>query len=244
MCAALWGGASNAWAGVALSVPPDIPLNITVGTTIASTLRITHQNDGTEAGQNDVIDPGTITLVPSCGANPVGPNCPAGSEDPGVLVPSATGTGVSGTACDGITFTFTLTNAAMGKYTLTWPGTITLTPTGATQSCIISFTTDVKKMPTKDANAVTAGLQTSQASGANATAQGPGNLPGSGTGSDQATVLQGAIAIQTQVSPTPIVLGAAFHDTATITKPAVGPTPTGTVKFDVYGPGDASCAGT
>ena len=39
------------------------------------------------------------------------------------------------------------------------------------------------------------------------------------------------------------MLGGSFFDTATITKPGVGPTPTGSVRFDVYGPGDPTCAG-
>src|SRR5207245_250304 len=43
--------------------------------------------------------------------------------------------------------------------------------------------------------------------------------------------------------PTPITLGASFHDTATLgPAPAGGPAPTGTVTFNVYGPADTTCA--
>jgi hypothetical protein len=172
----------------------------------------------------------------------VGANCSASFVDPGVLVPSTTGTGVAGTACGGKTFTITQIDLVMGKYQFTWTGTVVLTPTGPTRDCIIDFTTDVKRAPAVDAAPALGGLQTDQASFASATAT--GGLTGAGIGSDEATVARGAIAIQTQVSPTPIVLGASFHDTATMTKPSVGPTPTGTVRFDVYGPGAPSCTGT
>lgn len=249
MCVALLGGASNAWAGVAVSVPPDIPTTVTVGTTVASAVNITWANTAAQSTLDNVINPGSITLVPSCGANPVGPDCPAANVDPGALIPTPTnpaiptvssGVGEAGTACGGINFTITLTDATMGKYTFTWVGTITLTPTGATTRCTINFTTDVKRVPV-DADAGVAGLQTTQASGANVTAT--GGLPGSGTGSAITTVARGATSIQTQVSPTPIALGGSFHDTATMTKPAVGPTVTGNVRFDVFGPGDPNCAG-
>ena len=40
-----------------------------------------------------------------------------------------------------------------------------------------------------------------------------------------------------------MTVGGSFHDTATLSPPAGGPAPTGTVTFDVYGPGDTTCAG-
>jgi hypothetical protein len=244
LCAALFGGASSAWAGVGLSLVPDIPVSVTVGTTVASTVTVANTNNSTEASQSDTLQ--TLTLVPSCGEQATGANCSAGVVDPGVLVPSPTGLGEAGTACGGVTFTITQVDPVMGKYAFTWPAAppIVLTPigSGATNSCIIDFTTDVKKMPAHDANNIVAGPQTDQAGFANALAT--GGLTGIGIGTDEATLVRGVIAIQTQVSPTPIVLGAAFHDTATLTKPSVGPTPTGTVTFDVYGPSNPTCAGT
>ena len=65
-------------------------------------------------------------------------------------------------------------------------------------------------------------------------------LRGSGRGRRRE---QGAAADRHQVAPTPIALGAFFHDTATLgPAPAGAPAPTGTVTFNVYGPGDPTCA--
>ena len=48
--------------------------------------------------------------------------------------------------------------------------------------------------------------------------------------------------IATAVAPTPITIGSSFHDTATLGPPPAGAaTPTGTVTFNVYGPGDPTC---
>src|SRR4051812_40942398 len=79
------GVAAPAAAGVALSIPPDIPTNLVVGVSVASTLTIRHQNVGGEAADPDTV--GTITLVPSCGKQATGADCPLGFLDPGVLVP-------------------------------------------------------------------------------------------------------------------------------------------------------------
>ena len=151
-----------------------------------------------------------------------------------MLRPSSTGLGAPNTACAGKTFQFSPIDLIQGKYAFTWTGTIILTPTGATKSCIIQFTTDVLKMPTKDANGTTAGIQTDQASGADSTAE--GGLPGGGTGSDEATVVKGTIGLTTLVNPDTITLGASFQDTATLTLPSIPglPTPTGTMTFTVY----------
>ena len=186
---------------------------------------------------------GAVNLVPSCGKSPAPANC-TGFEDPGVLVPSATGTGAAGTASSGLNFAFTLTNSVSGEYAIAPvpAGTVyTLTPTGPTNHCTINFTTDVRKRPTIDANAVAAGLQTGQV--ASATVSATGGLPGGGLGGEETTVERGSIGMQAAAAPASIVLGDAFHATATITKPVVGTDPTGSVTFDGYGPGDPTCTG-
>jgi hypothetical protein len=242
MCAVLLGGASSASAGVALSVPPSIPTNLTVGESVASSLTVRHGNDGTEANYDDLIL--DLTLVPSCGARPSGADCPAGSEDPGVLVPHGPFVGRANTACAGTVFTIAVADATQGKYRFTWSGNIIVTATGTTDRCIIDFTTDVARTPTKDAF-TSAGIQTDQAGFASTetapSSQVPG-LPGTGTGSDEGTVSKATMPIVTQVGPTPITLGQAFHDTATLSPPAAATPPTGSVRFDVYGTAD--CSGT
>ena len=56
-------------------------------------------------------------------------------------------------------------------------------------------------------------------------------------------VSKATVGLATQVSPASMTVGGSFHDTATLSPPAGGPAPTGTVTFDVYGPGDTTCAG-
>jgi len=227
LCVVL-GAVSPAAAGVALSIPPDLPTNLVVGVSVASSLTIRHQNVGTEAADPDTV--GDITLVPSCG-KPSGGNCAPGFEDPGVLVPRGPFTGAAGTACDGMSFTVTLIDSAMGKYKFQTAGTIVLTQTGPTSECTIDYTIDVRRAPVKDSSAAP-GLQTDQASFADA--ETAAHLPGSGTGSERATITPATMPIVTAVAPTPIELGQSFHDTATLTPPPNAVAPTGTVRFDVY----------
>jgi IPT/TIG domain-containing protein len=70
-------------------------------------------------------------------------------------------------------------------------------------------------------------------------------LPQTTACSDQGeavTVTPGPLALATQVAPATIGLGASFDDTATLGPPPPGAAPpTGSVTFDVYAPGDASC---
>ena len=80
-----------------------------------------------------------------------------------------------------------------------------------------------------------------------ATYSGDANYTGSASScadpAEAEVVGRAPLPIATAVAPTPIMLGASFHDTATLgPKPAGGATPTGTVTFNVYGPGDPTCA--
>ncbi|HWH10606.1 MAG TPA: IPT/TIG domain-containing protein [Solirubrobacteraceae bacterium] len=53
----------------------------------------------------------------------------------------------------------------------------------------------------------------------------------------------GTIALSSVVSPATLGLGTGFSDTATLTPPPGGPTPSGTITFRVYGPADPGCTG-
>jgi hypothetical protein len=58
------------------------------------------------------------------------------------------------------------------------------------------------------------------------------------------TVAPVTLPLSTVVAPATIALGATFTDSATLGAPPTGvATPTGTVTFDVYAPGDANCSG-
>jgi hypothetical protein len=68
----------------------------------------------------------------------------------------------------------------------------------------------------------------------------------SGVCSDQAeqvVVAEATPAIATVVSNSTRTVGQSVTDTATVTYPAAGPTPTGDVTFNVYGPADDTCTG-
>lgn len=53
----------------------------------------------------------------------------------------------------------------------------------------------------------------------------------------------GAVLLTTAVTPATLPLGSGFIDAATLTPPAGGPAPSGTMTFRVYGPTDPTCAG-
>jgi hypothetical protein len=243
-----------------MSVLTTIPSNVTVGDqNLPSTLRIrnTSVSGFGETGfelDSYRIDPANastpITLVPSCGSQNGTPDCPAGFEDVGVLVPDATGTG-SG-ACLNITFTFTLIDIVQGKYAVVPSSAFDLGPSeppGAAPSplCIISFTTDVLKAPTRDANSAIAGLQTDQKSFARAIDVGPTVVnvgqSATGAGTTETRIVLAQPAISTVA--TNAELGGAIGDTATITgltRPVTSGAGAGTVTFQLYsGPQSAGC---
>ncbi|MEA2265076.1 MAG: hypothetical protein QOE27_659, partial [Solirubrobacteraceae bacterium] len=78
-----------------------------------------------------------------------------------------------------------------------------------------------------------------------ASGTGTDGQPGFGAWTNEVTVVPGTLPVATAVAPTPITLGGAFRDTATIGPPAAGlPAPTGTVTFSVFAPGDTGCSGS
>jgi hypothetical protein len=246
----LFGGASAAWAGVGFSVVPDVPDSVTVGTTVPSTFTIVNNSDG--ANIVDPIQLASITLVPSCGTNIItGADCPVGSTDRGVLIPSATGVGQAGTACAGTSFSFAETDSVQGKYTLTPSVAVVLGPANSVDPnaklCRVVFTTFVARFPLMDSvPPATNGVQTNQigfASGNDiCTACGArAGQFGLGVGTDQTDVLKATPAITTLVSSATRTIGQTFTDVATLTFPTGAPVPTGSVTFTLYGPGDTSC---
>ncbi|PZR68193.1 MAG: hypothetical protein DLM66_09715, partial [Candidatus Dormiibacter spiritus] len=241
----LIGGASTALAGVGLLVVPTFNSGLAVGDRgQPGYLHIVYTS--TPPDQAALFHLDTITLVPSCGSlNPSFPgNCPLGALDPGVFGLSATGIGAPGTACAGIPFTIILSDPTQGKYTFVPASSVVLGPsTNLTAStCDINFTYDVLKKPTLDADPNTPGTQTLQIGFVNGTTIGLTPKPGTGQGTAIPTIVSN-VGIGTAVAPGAITIPASFSDTATLTPPAGGPAPTGTVTFDVYGPNNGTCSG-
>src|SRR3954471_19300014 len=97
--AALLAGAATASAGVAITVSPAVPPSVTVSDVAPTSLTIANASFNGPGETNFDTDSFTlddVTLVPSCGSQVFSADCQAGSFDPGVLVPSATGTGQTG----------------------------------------------------------------------------------------------------------------------------------------------------
>ncbi|MDP1849403.1 MAG: Ig-like domain-containing protein, partial [Solirubrobacteraceae bacterium] len=253
VCVVTLAGAPAAVAqdgGVGAAAIPQFPSTVTVGAQdVPVSLLVENRSTGEYADDNFQVN--EITLTPSCGSQLGFGLCPVGAFDPGVFAPSATGVGRAGTACAGQTFNITLLDPASGRYTFApVGGPVVLGPVGSpADHCIIDFTVDVVRAPAIDADpaqTLPGPLQTIQYATVTLTDITPGptfGIQGSGTGSDETTVLQATPLIATQVNDATITLGQSFTDTATIGFPAGSPSPTGTVNFFVYGPNDATCAG-
>lgn len=195
-----------AFAGVGLGITPNFPASVAVGATnVAGSITITNLSNGAESTGNVTL--GQITLVPSCGTFTALANCPAAGVDLGVFQVSSTATGRAGTACAGKTFTVTTLNATTGRLRLTPNSAIVLgAPASATATCVIDFTFDVLKVPTKDVSSA-AGVQTEQI--ASTTGTHDDGTPGSGTGTSVVTV--------TEVTPPSCVMSAVIANGIQVT---------------------------
>src|SRR5580704_5471630 len=146
--------ASTAFAGVGGSVVPDYPASVTAGQTgLAATLTIT--NSSTAGNASDNIAVTNISHTPSCGSSD-NSTCTGSDIDTGVFTVH-NGVGAAGTACAGTTFTAGTPDSS-GKVIFTPSSPVVLGPASgpiAGAQCIIDFTVDVLKVPTKDANPTT-----------------------------------------------------------------------------------------
>ncbi|MDQ1429143.1 MAG: large repetitive protein, partial [Acidimicrobiaceae bacterium] len=202
----------------------------------------TAQNLNTAPQQSDTLTITSLRLAPSCGAVRSGSTvCP--TPDPGVYSLSPAGTGAAGTACAGITFSASTPDAS-GTVTLTPSSTVVLQPPGGaagSDRCTVNLLVGVTRVPRIDVDAGMPGLQTWSNLYVQATSS-PSGLQPSGGPSLETTVNRGIPGLSTQASVVPP--GTSVSDTATLTGASGGPFPTGTVTFSVFGPNDASCAGT
>jgi hypothetical protein len=175
-----------AFAGVGLSVTPNFPSPVSNGqTNLPASVTITNLSNGAEASGTVTLS--VIHLVPSCAKSGTGVNCPAAGEDPGVFQINSPVTGAAGSACAGDTFVVTVVDAATGELKLAPSSKIVLgSPNSPTQACVINFTFNVLKDPSKDFSTTLAGLQTEQIASANGTAS--DGIAGTGTGTNLITV--------------------------------------------------------
>ncbi|MGH3054450.1 MAG: hypothetical protein ACRDL7_05675, partial [Gaiellaceae bacterium] len=180
--------ARPASAGVGVGVAPTYPALIQVGdTNVPVGLSITNTSTTPESG-------GTLTLslirhTPSCGSDTPVP-CPVANSDPGVFLIKGPATGMTGTACAGMSFTISTPDATTGEVEFLPNTPVVLAPvgSGAMASCTINFFVDVLKLPTNDGSNAP-GLQTDQLGRVRGVAS-VNMVMGTGTGSGLTTVMQ------------------------------------------------------
>src|SRR5262249_46282538 len=138
---------------------------------LAANLTIAWANNGVNVGHGNNVS--AIKLTPQCGTFAVSTDCPAASQEPGLITLSSSGTG---SGCGAVT-TFTITPDVTGEVTIT-PG-FDLPVNGV---CTINFTLNINGTATKDANPARSGVQTAVLAGATANDD-VTNAPGGGLGS-------------------------------------------------------------
>ncbi|MEO6748290.1 MAG: hypothetical protein ABI294_01730, partial [Casimicrobiaceae bacterium] len=236
--ALLYAAASGtAFANAGVGLAANFPQSATIGATgLAANLDFTNVSTPTTL----TISINTIDLTPSCAAY-TGSVCT--TPDNGIFQESPTGIGRAGTACAGVTFTFSAKVGATDGTLDVLPSTpISLGVPGAPNrgdECIIDFTFDVLKAPDTDGatDPLHPGLQTLPSGIVNGTASDFSTAQGFGT--TFITVLQ-PVGIATAASAGGAV-GTALTDQATLT---LGTAPTGSILFNLYAPADLTCTGT
>ncbi|MDP9074159.1 MAG: FG-GAP-like repeat-containing protein [Actinomycetota bacterium] len=231
-----------AHADVVMNASMSWPSGAGVGAT-SLPASFTVQNANTSPQQNDTLTITVMRLAPSCAVIRSGANvCP--SPDPGVYTLTGQAIGKSGTGCAGNLFNRSSPDAS-GVVTLTpTVGSVVLQPPGGTTGsdrCTVELFVDVTKVPSTDVDPGAPGIQTSTNLYIQATSSPSGLNPAVGV-SLETTVNPGIPGLSTAASVVPP--GTAVKDTATLTRAGNGPTPTGSVTFQLYGPNDNSCAGT
>ncbi|MEJ7787808.1 MAG: Ig-like domain-containing protein, partial [Solirubrobacteraceae bacterium] len=188
-----------------------------------------------------------ILLTPSCAAVDGASFCRSSADfppgaDPDVFRVNPVATGMAGTACAGIVFSVTRLNDQFGKYRFVPTGIRNIVLPAFGSQCVIRFTFDVLKSPTRDFDPGVPGLQTLQISAASEQSN-LGNPAFAQGASRGVTVIRAAPSITTTASPN-ITLGAGtLSDSATVSG-RVSPVAGATINFRLFGPDDATCTGT
>lgn len=241
----------TAFAGVGGSAVPDIdnagPL--IVGNTYNTTLTLSNASTGEHKTHSVTVT--EILFTPSCGKPDGDGRCDCPDDcDTGIFEIVGPIEGTRG-ACEGCTFTATLVDADRGEYSLTpveSAGCTTpleleksLSPDPDKTQCEISFGLKVLKVPEKDSKPE-ACLQTSQLGVMSLIHKSGDAGEGSGTNSEP-------FYCETTIDTTPDPSGSVnaetvLHDSATVIAVQHDAcTPTGTVTFKLFGPGDSNCTG-
>jgi hypothetical protein len=173
---------ATALAGAVITPVPTFPYpSVTLGQQFDASITLFNNSTGQEAGAGVTITGTNLDLFPSCPDSVINVNnCP--NAETGVFALSPTGTSGVGDCPAG---TWTIAEAAPGRYRFTPPGTILL-QTG--RSCTIDFTATAVKLPQFDADLTAPGSQTNQVASIDAFSP-VTSLSVRNSGSGQTTVL-------------------------------------------------------
>jgi Bacterial Ig domain len=174
---------ATAFAGAVITPIPTFPYpSVTIGTQFAASITMVNNSTGQEAAAGVTVTASNLDLFPSCPDSVItANNCP--NAEAGVFALSATGTSGAGQCPAG---TWTIAEAAPGRFRFTPSGTIGLLP-GA--SCTVNFTAVATRLPQFDANLTTPGSQTNQVASVDAFSP-VTSLTVRNSGTGQTTVLQ------------------------------------------------------
>jgi hypothetical protein len=246
---------ASAQATVSANMSVKLPFSATVGQTgLPASITLNNTNSFPDAGAtNTVCNAGDglpcpqpeqgIAVVPSCQQSSGNGDCAAAGADPGVFALSATGEGRDDSACPDAVFDIVNSGDSFGtvRFVPRPAGSHLMVPPNNVLGCIVEFKVDVLKVP-RDAQEFSAGAQT-VAPGRHTQHSAGGTDDGLAV-SNEATISRASSAsVATTASPS-IELGAgSLTDSATVsglTSPQTG----ASVVFKLYGPDDATCAGT
>lgn len=250
---------SAALAAFGGSTAPGVPIDpsVAVGqTNLPANVVLTNQNSvPNTAASNTICNFGDgapcpvgvpgIVVTPSCSVVAFPVACDPTGFDPGVFRFAATGTGDPSSACPNMIFDIVEISAASGQVRFTprggahvvLPGP-SVTP-GAAGACTINTTVDVLKVPTKDFDPGSAGVQTVALGDHTATST--GGAPVGGQGSALPRTVRAQPTIATVATPTSNI-GGTIHDQATVSG-LVSPVAGAIVTFSLYGPSQGTCLG-
>lgn len=239
-------------AGAGASAAPSFPANVTLGQTgLTAIVQLSNENTPNNTMGVNVVcnggdpapcpagDPG-ITLLPSCGKLGTFSDCDPAGTDAGVFAMHDFGTGVAGTACEGMTFDVKTLDAATGRLVLI-PSNgahVVLANTGTI--CQIALLFDVVRMPTIDHDPVLPGVQTVQI--VDNTQTTTGGLTASARGTSTGVTVAKALPAITTVASPPATIGGTLTDTAAVTG-RVNPVDGATITFNLYDTTDTTCSG-
>jgi len=173
---------ATALAGAVITPVPTFPYpSVNLGQQFDASITLFNNSTGQEAGAGVTITGTNLDLFPSCPDSVItANNCP--TAEAGVFSLSSTGTSGTGDCPAG---TWTIAEAAPGRFRFTPPGTILLQ---SGHSCTINFTATANRLPQFDADLTAPGSQTNQVAAIDAFSP-VTSLSVRNSGSGQTTVL-------------------------------------------------------